>query len=126
MKNNVHQEITALPEILKNADASKISASLKEIGDGDMKDGIKRLIEYVPKSTRWKDFAVGGAAVGSAIALYQLVKWARRQAKESDVQGQKILEALESAMTSEELAAAEAAEIPDEPAHDEDVRDSQI
>lgn len=126
MKNNVHREITALPEILKNADASKISASLKEIGDGDMKDGIKRLIEYVPKSTRWKDFAVGGAAVGSAIALYQLVKWARRQAKESDAQGRKILEALESAMTSEELAAAEAAEIPDEPAPDEDVRNSQM
>lgn len=126
MKNDAYQKIIVLTENLKKADAPKINATLKEIGNGDMKDGIKRLIEYVPKSTRWKDFAAGGAAVGSAIALYQLIKWAHRRAKESDAQGQKILEALESAMTSEEFAAVEAAEIPDEPTPDEDVRDSQI
>lgn len=130
MKNDAYLKITALTENLKNADASQISASLKEIGDGDMKDGIKKLIEYVPQSTRWKNFAAGGAvgaiAVGSAVALCKLIKWACKQAKESDVQGQKILKALESTMTPEELAAAEATEIPDEPAPDKDVLDSHM
>lgn len=51
--------------------------------------------------------------MGAVWFFSDLIKQIHQQNKESDEQAQKILTALESAMTPEEIAAAESDEAPD-------------
>lgn len=113
MKNDVHQKITAFMKNIKSKNAAEISQFFTELGDGEMKVGVERLKDYVPKLTQWKNYAIGGAAIGAVWFFSDLIKQIHQQNKESDEQAQKILTALESAMTPEEIATAESDEAPD-------------
>ena len=79
--------------------------------------GLKMIAEDISKNAKLKEQAKGGmiatVAIGAVGGLYTFVKWIRQQDKESDEQAQKILTALESVMTPEEIAAAESGEAPD-------------
>ena len=97
---------------IKSKNAAEISQFFTELGDGEMKVGVERLKDYVPKLTQWKNYAIGGAAMGAVWFFSNLIKQIH-QNKEGDEQAQKILTALESAMTPEEIAAAESDEAPD-------------
>lgn len=117
MKNDVHQKIEAALKIMEGKDASVQTHTLRELGGGNMGIGLKMITEYISKNAKLKERAKGGmiatVAIGAVGGLYTFVKWIRQQDKESDEQAQKILTALESVMTPEEIAAAESGEAPD-------------
>lgn len=120
MKNDVHQEINAALKNMEEKGAAAITHALGKLGGGNMAIGLKKVMDYVTDEVKRQEWAKGGftggaitaVVIGSGVALYKHIKRIHQE-KENDEQGQEILTALKSAMTPEEIAAAESGEAPD-------------
>ena len=91
--------------------ADKITAGLKFIGDGNMQDGIKRLANYCSSSSYNKGHANGlikgaGGTLGILSFIFLIIKLTQQQIKkkkELEIEGQAIIEALESIPENEAI-----------------------